>query len=305
MAGLKTTLKWIGIVTASILGLLLLGILGLYGAGQMRLKKVYDVPFRTIPIPDDAESMAEGKRIFQYRGCEACHGENLEGLVYMDNPALGKVITPNLTAGPGGIGVERTDDDLIRAIQHGIRPDGTPLLFMPSTEFYYLSDADLGKVLVYIRSMPPMDNAMPPSELSFTGFVAMNIVKGITFLPAELIPHDAPRPVAPGPGLTADYGQYLAISCLVCHGPTLSGGEIPAFPPEWPAAPNLTSGSGSRLPSWGESGFVDLIHNGKKHGRVISGDFMPWTSYRHMTDDELRAVYLFLMSAPPVDFGNH
>ena len=136
----------------------------------------------------------EGKRIFQYRGCEACHGEDLEGLVYMDNPALGKVITPNLTTGPGGIGDERTDEDLVRAIQHGLRPDGTPLLFMPSTEFYYLSDADLGRVLAYIRSMPPVDNEPPLSELSFTGFVAMNIVKGITFLPAEF---DSPRCPAP------------------------------------------------------------------------------------------------------------
>ena len=155
---MRKTLKWTGIVVGSLLGVLLLGILGLYAAGQMRLNKVYEVPFRTVALPEDAESLAEGKRIFQYRGCEACHGEDLEGLVYMDNPALGKVITPNLTTGPGGIGDERTDEDLVRAIQHGIRPDGTPLLFMPSTEFYYLSDADLGRVLAYIRSMPPVDN---------------------------------------------------------------------------------------------------------------------------------------------------
>jgi hypothetical protein len=31
---------------------------------------------------------------------------------------------------------------------------------------------------------------------------------------------------------------------------------------------------------------------------------MPWTSYRHLTDDELRAVYIYLMSVQPVDFGN-
>ena len=302
---MKTSLKWIGMIIASILGLLLLGVLGLYGAGQMRLNRTYDVPFRTIPTPGDSESLAEGKRIFQYRGCEACHGENLEGLVYMDNPALGKVITPNLTTGPGGISSERTDEDLVRAIQHGIRPDGTPLLFMPSTEFYYMSDADMGKALAYIRSMPPVDNEPPLSELSFTGFVAMNIVEGITFLPAELIPHDALRPAVPEPGLTAEYGQYLALSCLVCHGVGLSGGEIPVFPAEWPAAPNLTSGTGSRLSSWGEEGFIDFIRDGQKHGRVVSSAFMPWTSYRHMTDDELRAVYLYLMSVPAEDFGNH
>lgn len=77
-----------------------------------------------IAIPNDAESLNEGKRIFQYRGCEACHGEQLQGLIYLDNPAIGQVITPNLTSGQGGIGAQRTDKDLIRAIKHGIRPMG-------------------------------------------------------------------------------------------------------------------------------------------------------------------------------------
>ena len=278
--------------------------LGLYGMGQMRLNKKYDVPVQMVAIPSDAESLSEGKRIFQYRGCEACHGEDLQGLVYLDNPALGQVITPNLTSGQGGIGAQRTDEDLIRAIKHGVRPDGTPLLFMPSTEFYFLSDKDLGNVLAYIRSMPPVDNEVQPSKLSSTGFIVMNVVKTITFLPAELIPHDETPPPAPEPGVTAEYGEYLSLSCKVCHGLTLSGGEIPGFPAEWPAPPNLTSGKGSRLPTWGEEGFIEIMRTGEKHGRRINSNYMPWKSYRHMTDDELRAVYKYLMSLPPKDFGN-
>jgi mono/diheme cytochrome c family protein len=289
-----------------VFGLLILAMLGLYGMGQMRLNKKYEIPVQMVSIPSDAESLAEGKRIFQYRGCEACHGENLQGLVYMDNPALGQVITPNLTSGKGGIGAQRTDEDLIRAIKHGVRPDGTPLLFMPSTEFYFLSDADLGMVLAYIRtrSVPPVDNEMQPSKLSSTGFIAMNIIKTITFLPAEIIPHNETPPPAPEPGVTAEYGEYLSLSCKVCHGLTLSGGEIPGFPVEWPAPPNLTSGKGSRLPTWGEEGFIVIMHTGEKHGRRINSNYMPWKSYRYMTDDELRAVYTYLMSLPPKDFGN-
>jgi mono/diheme cytochrome c family protein len=303
---MKATLKWVGIAVGALFGLLILVMLGLYGMGQARLNKKYDVHVQMVAIPNDAESLAEGKRIFQYRGCEACHGEDLQGLVYMDNPALGQVITPNLTSGKGGIGNERTDEDLIRAIKHGIRPDGTPLLFMPSTEFYFLSDADLSKVLAYIRTHrdQPVDNEMPPSKLSFTGFIAMNIVKTITFLPAEIIPHDETPPPAPKPGITAEYGEYLSLSCKVCHGLTLSGGAIPGFPAEWSAPPNLTPGLGSRLPTWGEEGFIEIIQTGEKHGRRINPNYMPWKSYRHMTDDELRAVYTYLMSLPLRDFGN-
>lgn len=298
---MKKALKWIGILLAGFFVTLLVA---LFGLGEARLKKVYIGPEETLPLPSDAASLAEGKRIFQYRGCEACHGEQLQGLVYLDNPAIGQVITPNLTSGAGGIGGQRSNADLVRSIRHGVRPDGTPLLFMPSTEFYYLSDDDLGKVLAYICSVPPVANEMPPSQLSFTGRIVMNIAREITFLPAELIPHDAPRPSAPNPGITPEYGEYLALSCKVCHGLTLSGGEIPGFPPEWPPAPNLTSGEGGRLPTWGEEGFIEIIKTGKKHGRFLSPAYMPWQSYRYMTEDELRAVYAYLMSLPPKEFGN-
>jgi mono/diheme cytochrome c family protein len=301
---MKKFLKWIGIGFGVLVGLLIVAMLGLYGMGQARLNKKYDVPVQLVEIPTDEESLAEGKRIFQYRGCEACHGEDLQGLVYLDNPAIGQVITPNLTSGQGGIGAQRTDEDLIRAIKHGVRYDGTPLLFMPSTEFYFLSDADLGKVLAYIRSMPPVDHEVPRSKLSATGFIVMNIAKSITFLPAELIPHDQTPPPAPEPGVTAEYGEYLSLSCRVCHGPTYSGGKITGFPDEWPAAPNLTSGAGSRLTGWGEEGFITIMRTGENHGRKINPSYMPWKSYRHMSEDELRAVYTYLMSLPPKDFGN-
>ena len=188
---MKSTLKWVGIVVGGLIGIIALVALAFYALGESRLKHVYHISKETVTIPTDQESLLEGKRVFQYRGCEACHGEQLQGLVYMDNPAIGQVITPNLTTGKGGIGSQRTDEDLLRSIRHGVRPDGTPLLFMPSTEFYYLSDADISNVLAYIRSVEPVDSEMPASKLSVTGRIVMSITKEITFLPAELIPHDA------------------------------------------------------------------------------------------------------------------
>jgi mono/diheme cytochrome c family protein len=300
----KAAAKWALAFAGGLLVLAIVGMLGLYGLGQLRLHKKIFVEVKPLELPADPTSLQEGRRIFQYRGCEACHGEDLQGLVYLENPAIGQVITPNLTTGAGGIGVERTDLDLVRAVRHGLKPDGTPLLFMPSTEFYYLSDRDLGMVLAYVRSKPPVDNTPEPSQLSPTGFVVMNLTREITFLPAELIPHDQDPPPAPGPGITEEYGKYLALSCPVCHGLGMSGGEIPGFPPEWPAAGNLTPGGGSRLTGWGEAGFMTIIREGEKHGRAIQPAYMPWTSYRHMSDLELQAVYHYLMSLPPLESGN-
>lgn len=288
---------------STLAGLVFLLGLGLYGLGWYRLNRTYRVDPLPVTLPSDPESLLEGQRIFRYRGCEACHGEDLAGLVYLDNPAIGQVITPNLTKGAGGIGAERTDLDLIRAIRYGLGPDGKPLLFMPSTEFYYLSGEDLSAILAYLRTTSPVDNQPAPSQLSPTGFMAMNLTREITFLPVELIPLDTPPPAAPEPDLTTEYGQYLSLSCPVCHGLSLTGGEIPGFPAEWPAAGNLTTGPGSRLKSWKEEGFIDILRDGEKHGRAIHPDYMPWTSYRHMSDLELQAVYLYLVSLPPGDYG--
>ena len=301
---MKRLQKWLLIIIGGLLGLVLIISLILYGIGQARLNRTYTITPKMVKIPTDDESLREGKRIFQYRGCEACHGEELQGVVYLENPAIGQVITPNLTSGEGGIGNERTDLDLVRAIRYGVSADGTASLFMPSTEFYYLSDLDLEQILAYIRSKPPVDNRPEPSQLSTTGFIVMNLTQEITFLPAELIPHEEDPPTAPEPGKTVEYGEYLALSCPVCHGLELSGGEISGFPPEWTAAGNLTPGLGSRLPTWGEEGLIEIIQNGEKHGRAIHPDYMPWTSYRHMNDQELRAVYLYLMGLKPVEFGN-
>jgi mono/diheme cytochrome c family protein len=301
---MKGFLKWPVIIFSGLVGLVLIIGLVLYGIGQARLNKTYTITPRMINLPTDDESLQEGKRIFQYRGCEACHGEELQGVVYLENPAIGQVITPNLTGGEGGIGDERSDLDLIRAVKYGVSSDGTASLFMPSTEFYYLSALDLGRVLAYIRSKPAVDNQPEPSELSTTGFIVMNLTQEITFLPAELIPLGEEPPTTPEPGLTIEYGEYLALSCPVCHGLELSGGEISGFPPEWPAAGNLTSGPGSRLLTWGEEGFIEIIQNGEKHGRAIHPDYMPWTSYRHMNDLELQAVYQYLLSLEPTEFGN-
>lgn len=323
-------LKWMGIVLAVLIVLIAITLVGIYFKSQDRLTRVYDIPEETVPIPTDAESIEYGKHIFQFRGCQACHSAggrltllgtgqaldahlnlpskdvpHMEGNVYLDDPALGRVIASNLTHGQGGVGGGYTDADWVRAIRHGIRSDGTPLLFMPSTEFYFLSDEDLGSVIAYIKSAPPVDNELPRSELSLTGRVIMTLVPGMTFIPAELIPHDVPRPIPPEAAVTPEYGEYLTYSCKVCHGTTLSGGPIPGFPSSWPEAPNLTFGDGSVLPMWTEAGFMETLRTGTTpEGRKLRGEYMPWSSYKFMTDLELKAVWAYLQSLPKQALGN-
>lgn len=302
---MKKILRWVGIGLGGLMGVIVFGLIVIYAMSQTRLNRVYEIQETAVQIPTDAESILNGKHIFQFRGCEACHGERLEGKVYLDDPAIGKVISSNLTSGLGGVGGEMSDADWVRAIRHGVRPDGTGYLFMPSTEFYYLSDDDLGDVIAYIKSVPPVDNEMPSSSLSFTGRIVMTLVEDLTFIPAELVPHNAPRPTPPEVGITPEYGAYLTQSCHVCHGLGMSGGVIPGFPSSWPPAPNLTFGAGSTLPTWTEADFIHAMRTGERPtGEELRSEYMPWTSYQYMTDDELKAVWVFLQSLPEKAYGN-
>jgi mono/diheme cytochrome c family protein len=327
---MKKFLKWVGVVLGALAGVMVVSLVVIYFKSQARLTRVYDLPEEVVSIPTDPDSIERGKHIFQFRGCEACHSEGgyiavsesdqapnshlnlpsqdvarMEGNIYLDDPAIGKVVASNLTSGQGGIAGGYTDQGWVHAIRHGIRAEGTPLLFMPSTEFYFLSDEDLGAVIAYIKSAPPIDHELPPSTVSLTGRVVMTLVPAITFIPAELIPHDAPRPVAPEVGIAPEYGEYLAHSCKVCHGLTMSGGPIAGFPSSWPPAPNLTFGAGSALPAWTEAGFINTIRTGvTPEGRNVRGEYMPWGSYKFMSDDELKAVWGYLQSLPRLEYGN-
>jgi mono/diheme cytochrome c family protein len=319
----KALSKLVRLVFGALAGIIAIAFVVVYFKSQARLTRVYDLREEAVEIPTDPAALERGQHIFRFRGCEACHSgggslnvdshlnlpsqdlPNMEGNIYLDDPAVGRVIASNLTSGTGGVGSLYAEQDWARAIRHGVRPDGTPLLFMPSTEFYFLSDEDLGAVIAFIKSARPVDNDLPASSVSWTGRAVMTLVPAITFIPAELIPHDAPRPLAPEMGITPAYGEYLTYSCKVCHGLTMSGGPIPGFPSSWPPAPNLTFGGGSALPSWTEEDFANTIRTGvTPEGREIRGEYMPWGSYKFMNDDELKAIWVYLQSLPKLELGN-
>jgi mono/diheme cytochrome c family protein len=66
-------------------------------------------------------------------------------------------------------------------------------------------------------------------------------------------------------------------------------------------AMNLTPDKDTGLGSWTEDMFVKAIRTGKHQG--VGRDIlppMPWNWYRNMTDDDLKAVFAYLQSLPPV-----
>lgn len=297
--------KWIGIVLGSLIGLLVLAFVVLYTIGTLQWNKLhgkYDVPVETITIPTDQASIARGEHVAIIHMCQDCHTDNFGGQTD-SAPGLITLSVPNLTAGAGGIGGSNTDEDWVRAIRHGVGYDGRGLALMPSGTWYYLSDQDLGDLIAYLKSLPPVDNEMPGTDLGPLGRVMLVLGQ----LPPEIVPnvvsidHDAPRPAAPEPGVTAEYGLYLARTCMLCHGSELNGQTISVGGPQKYVALNLTMGG--EMQGWSEEDFITTLRTGVTPGGHHIIDIMPWEYFGQMTDDELKAVWMYLQSLPPLPQG--
>jgi mono/diheme cytochrome c family protein len=209
---------------------------------------------------------------------------------------------PNLTAGTGGVGANNTDEDWVRAIRHGVGHDGRGLLLMPSRDFYSLSDEDLGFLIAYLKTLPPVDSELPSTAPGPLGRVMLALGQ----FPPEatnpdvlVIDHNGPRPVSPQPGVTVEYGKYLASTCTLCHGANFNGGTI-RTDAEY-LAPNLTPGG--EMAFWSEEDFITTLRTGVTPGGKQLKDAMPWKYFGQMTDDELKAVWLYLQSLPALEQG--
>jgi mono/diheme cytochrome c family protein len=268
----------------------------IYVVSESRLQQKLVVPTESIPISTDISSVQRGQHMASAVAvCMDCHGPYLAGKVLMDDPALGRFVPPNLTRGRGGVGATFSDQDLVRAIRHGVDPSGRQLLIMPSDNYNRFSDTDLGAIVAYVRSLPAIDTALPTNEIRAIGRILF-VVGQLQLLPAANIARGAPRPAPPQTGVNAAYGEYLAnaAGCASCHGPGLAGGRTPQ--PVFTARPsaNITP---AELGKWSEADFLKVMRTGTRpDGRRLDPS-MPWPYFAQMTDDELRAIWRFLQTA--------
>lgn len=296
---MKKFFKWAGLIVGSQVGLIALALGVVYVMSEAQLNQIYNINPALVTIPTDAASIIEGERLFATRGCGDCHKGNGAGGDFIDDALLGRISAANLTGGQGSRSGNFSDSDWVRAIRHGVGPDGKPLWIMPSQEFNGINDKDLGALIAYIKSLPPVDLEIPPKQLGPLGRVLLVASADVAVLPAERIDHTAPRPAAVEVATTKDYGAYLAQTCMGCHGATLSGGAIPGVPAEPPYPANLTPDPETGLGTWTEADFVQAIRTGiRPDGSGINPTVMPWPNFAQMSDTELSALWLYLQSVP-------
>jgi mono/diheme cytochrome c family protein len=292
---MKRVLKWVGIVLGVLAGVLVIVAVVLYVRGALDFRQTVSVPTDHVDVPTDAKSLARGQELVS-TFCEECHGSDLGGGVVLDDPMIGTLYAPNLTAGQGGAQATFNTDDLVRAIRHGVTPDGHKLIVMPAAAFNYLSQEDLGSVIAYLKTVPPVDRTEP--EPAFTTIAHILLGAGMFgkgIFPADVIDHSNPFPAMPEIGANVEYGQYFTRFCRECHGPDLTGG--PSTQPGAPPAPNLTMTG--ELAGWSQTDFLRAIKTGMKpSGHLINTEFMPVEAFSKLPDDELVGIYLYLHSTP-------
>lgn len=292
---MKTVFKWLGIVLGSLIGLVLVAGVVLYVIGNARLNKTYDIPPSNITLPTDAASIEFGKHRAETL-CEGCHTADLSGENNWFNAGpLGTIDSANLTSGAGGVGSTFTTEDYVRAIRHGIGPDNKPLFMTAVVSTSNLSDKDLGAIIAYLKTIPPVDHKTNGKH--FTPLAKIMFGAGMLGnLPAEVVSHDL-HVTAPERAVTAEYGKYLVDTndCRVCHGQNLNGGPYPD-PTIKKISPNLTPGGEPGL--WTEAQFINTIRTGKTPGGHELSELMPWKVYARFEDDELKAIWAYLQTLP-------
>ncbi len=248
-----------------------------------------------VTVLTDSHSIQRGEHVSRAIAvCQLCHGINLGGKLAFEHPVLGKGYTPNLTTGEGGIGTSYSATDWVRAIRHGVNREGKGLLFMPSDHYAHLTDRDMGALIGYFKSLPPIDNTR--SHLELTVFAKLMIDLGLSgdVVRAKQIDHSANLFSAfKGKENNAAYIVEVG-GCTFCHGRDLRGGQ--GLEPGAPPGPDITAVG---LKSWNFDQFATVMRSGiRPDNSMIDYRFMPWQGYQHMTDAEVRALWDYLTALP-------
>lgn len=312
-------LKILGVL----LGLLLLIGLGAFAYLKSSFPKVAPAPELTVEA--SPERIARGKYLASaVMGCLDCHAErDFSRFTAPVIPASlgaggehwghhngfsGELYAPNIT--PYGIG-DWTDGELYRAITQGVSKNGKALFpIMPYLNYGQLADEDIYAVIAYIRTLEPVEKDFPERELDF---------------PLNLIVATIPQESEPLPPVHKEnrklYGQYImtAAACQDCHTPMEKGefieglfmaGGFEFIMPNGVVcrSSNLTPHKETGIGLWSEEQFLDKFRQ-HKAGRlaqrlVKEGEFntmMPWSYYAEMEEEDLRAIYAYLQTIPPID----
>ncbi len=223
------------------------------------------------------------------------------GAFVIEEPGV-KAYAPNITMDDEtGIGTW-SDEEIIRGIRDGLRPDGTLVgPPMPSPFYRNISDNDMRAIVAYMRNVGPVANVVPPSEYNIP------------------LPDAWGPPVGEVPDVSRDdplaYGTYVAVAlghCIECHTPmvqgvhdftrTNEGGRV--FENLFDLGFTVISANVTPHPELGIGAWTDEeIKTAITQGISRDGrEHLPAMAYRYyatLSDEDLDAIIVYLRSVPP------
>jgi len=219
------------------------------------------------------------------------------GVIYSTN------ITPDPETGIGAYSLE----DFDRAVRAGVAKDGHRLYpAMPYPSYAKISDADIQALYdFFMKEVPPVNQANMPNEVSRWPLAFWNAI----YRPKGVYAARADRDAA------WNRGAYLVEGlghCGACHTPRgwllqekaleedasgayLQGAELDAW-----SAPSLRGDLRTGMGGWTQDDIVAFLKSGHNDKGTAFGSMLDVVnnSTRYLTDEDIRAMAVFLKSLP-------
>jgi len=204
-----------------------------------------------------------------------------------------------------------TDGEILRTITTGVNKDGRALFpVMPYLNFGKMSREDIYSIIAYLRTLPSIERETPESKPKFP----LNLIN-------KTIPRDATFGEIPDKSNSVKYGEYVtnAAACFDCHTKAEKGTPLPGmdfaggFELKLPTGgivrtANITPDKSTGIGNWTKEQFIarfkfyaDSSFKPMAIGKGEFNTYMPWTKYAGMTEEDLGAIYDYLMSLKPVN----
>ena len=276
-----------------------------YITAGLKVRPLTDVKFESTP-----QRIARGKYLADGAShCFLCHSprdwskpgappietKKGSGAILLNEKDF-MMVAPNITPDEETGAGSWTDDMLSRAIREGVGHDGRALYpLMLYWEFKYFSDEDLASIVVYLRTLPPVKSKLPKRN------IPEDVQKAIVNFPRPIY-----KPVPePDYSNVMERGKYMTeiSGCVGCHtawenplnAGAFAGGLLLDRAKDSAYTANITPDQSGLF--YDEDTFINVIRTGK--GGALHS-LMPWIVIKNYTDEDLRAIYRYLKTVPPV-----
>jgi hypothetical protein len=293
-------------------------------AGALYLYYFIILP-RDLPVPDLAieltpERVQRGEYLANaVYGCIYCHSDRdwalfgappkpgttgKGGEVFDASVGVsGYLVSPNIT--PYHLG-DWSDGEIYRAIVNGLHKEGYAFFpIMPFDVYLHLEDEEVYSIIAYLRTLAPIESDHTGRNLS----TIMQFIANSRALPAEPLPIDADDPVSRGGRMA------LIAGCRFCHTPAnermqpyedmrFGGGLGMWANGQMVYSSNISPDPDTGIGDWTVDDFVQRFRRYADANIPVSDTGFQtqhaWTEYAKLSDQDLAAIFAYLMAQPPV-----